>query len=130
MKEKKIIQLGDVRIPAAHIKNYGISVLNIPYEKIYQEASLLWKGDYIPIDPIRCQDLDSSVLTYKRCRNAVGDIYDSETETDKKEPYFTKKTDCLFLSTYEDESFIFPKPLVDFNIEEKLKEINAVFCDI
>lgn len=156
--DSKIIILGDVRIRAKSIKNYGLSYGERYFEKIYRKEKreykflwkkkigefLEWKGEWLLIDDDRYEDvlkynedLDPAALayeyiehkykkTYRRYRNTKGELIETDYLT-SDDDVCIKKEKYLYITTYQKDNFVFYQCDVDFNIEEKCKEIDSLF---
>ena len=151
--EDRIVILGDIRIRAKSIKNYGIATKQRYYEKIYNcrtelrhflfgqyDATILeWKGDKRAISQDNFNFYKSSVTSsewkaingrgYVRHRvykDDEGKIVSSNEEANDKD-FFIGKEAYLYITTYQKDNFIFFESEAGFDIREKCKEIDKIF---
>lgn len=138
----QIILLGTTQINCSDIKNCGIVTLELPYEMRYQRVpcdmlshlayEYKWTGDLVPVDVTGQHSLDDDALQeniYRRYHNISHNPVEIDLPTDKKGSYFIKKTDCLFLTTNQDQTIIFSALSAEFDIYEKLKEIHTFMIE-
>ncbi|MDE5413976.1 hypothetical protein [Alkalihalobacterium chitinilyticum] len=76
-------------------------------------------------------DVDGLFSTYKRYHNSSGNILESEEFTNESDsanpPYEMKDIKCLYVSTYQNDNFLFREDQCSFNIHEKFAEIDLAF---
>lgn len=122
-----VIILGNVRIKKGNIKNYGIAKREYPYKKIYEyekrsgklERFLLGELDYVWNGKVEKLSEEEYIDLY----NEYFVVEDSMTEP----PYVMKEVDCLYITTYQNDNYIFRQDNNDFDIYEKCAELDSYF---
>ncbi len=142
--EDRIVILGDIRIRAKSIKNYGIATKQRYYEKVYDCRTerrhflffdyyadvLEWKGDKRAISDSNYYDYKNSVKHFngrhRVYKDDEGKIVSSNEEANDKD-FFIGKEAYLYITTYQKDNFIFFESEAGFDIREKCKEIDKIF---
>lgn len=81
--------------------------------------------------PFRARE-DGICSTYKRYINSEGnivesDIYTNEWTDEEDPPYVMKEIDCLYITTYQNDNYIFRQDESEFDVHEKCAEIDLAF---
>lgn len=155
-KKKKFLRIGDTRIKVGNIKDYGIEYETILYEKVYKKTKktysktmdavlrlagfgkpiqnpesdydLTWDGGKVRIDEIRYLELSSELRkTYKMVLDDNGVAKEMIGFTATIKDVIEKECKYLYLTTYQNDTYEFYEMDVDFDLEEKCKEIDEIF---
>lgn len=126
-KTSSVIILGNVRIKKRNIKNYGITKREYPYKKIYEyekrsgklERFLFGDLDYVWNGKVEKLSEEEYIDLY----NEYFVVEDSMTEP----PYVMKEVDCLYITTYQNDNYIFRQDDSDFDIYGKCAELDSYF---
>ncbi len=113
----KFISLGNVRIKMSNIKNYGTKIEEYT-ETIKIEKSKLGKC----VENVGILLGLAGTLGDKPSLNELGCIM-AEEKIDK----INKKRTVLYITTYQNDNFIFKEGEVNFNIFDKLRELDNYF---
>lgn len=121
------------------------------YKKLlYSDYTYEWCGDAIYCDKDRYNDLkavnkrdqhteypwraswDGICSTYIKYTDGDGIICESDTiltsdKIDDDPPYINKKIDCLYITTYQGDNFVFRSDICGFDILKGLDEIDRTF---
>lgn len=130
-KMKKFLKIGNTRVKVGNIKDYGIGYETFFYEKVYTKKSyskLTWDGETVRIDEIRYLELSSELRkTYKLVLDDNGVAKEMVGFIATLKDVLEKKCKYLYLTTYQNDTYIFYETDVDFELEEKLNELDEIF---
>ena len=132
-KMKKFLRIGNTRVRVGNIKDYGIEYETFFYEKVYTKkaySKLTWDGETVLIDEIRYLELElSSELrkTYKLVLDDNGVAKEMVGFIATLKDVLEKKCKYLYLTTYQNDTYVFYETDVDFDLEEKLNELDEIF---
>lgn len=146
MDNNKMIFVGNVRIRANNIKNYGIANNTRYFEKIYYKVKRVegsfweewwnnrplyewtWQGEYVEVGKKRYDNREKYRQCNRKTKDSNGQItYISEhlTESD----FEIRKEKCLYITTYQKDNFVFWESESKFDIFAKCKEIDDIFAE-
>ena len=147
MDKNKMIFIGDVRIRANNIKNYGIANNTRYFEKIYKKEKVKranweiivdaflespepyewkWYGEYVEVSKRRYDNRSKPRQCNRKTVDSNGQIAYTNTlltESDFK----IRKEKCLYITTYQRDNFVFWESEAKFDILKKCNEIDEVF---
>lgn len=148
-KKEMFLIIGRNRIKLSNIKTYGISSRVFYYQKvnkveeecwfIFRYTYHRWHGDTIMLDnnkQERIRKMNTGEPMEVKNTGSLGMlVFDNNGEIEEKsgiEPnegdIFGKKHKYLYITTYQNENYRFYDFDVDFDVEEKCKEIDDKFC--
>ena len=152
MKDRMVI-LGNTRIRLSNIKNYGISSETRYRQKIYKREFVAnrfgatvdaitqvfldfnlntagaryeyeWTGEwYDGMSKKELEELNGATL-YLRDDGKIGSTRDKLVDKPSIQEYREK---YLYITTFQNDNFVFWESEVSFDIQEKLKEIDHMF---
>ncbi|HBF76732.1 cold-shock protein [Clostridium tyrobutyricum] len=129
-KMPKFIVLGDVRIKLSNIKNYGLD--HITVEKTYTKKTPLTKSEKatqraIAI-PLGIIGVIGATITYGDPLLTMSAVANgcSDTHVEEKKENITYKV--LYITTYQGDNYRFSQEDADFDVDDKLAEIDKYFC--
>jgi len=121
------IALGDVRIKLSNIKNYGLDYETIN-EVVSEEKFYYTKGEKISnrvggtlLGILGAATGGAEGAAALASKGKWGDHYVERTTEDIEYK-------ILYITTYQGDNFRFHQKYVDFNIEDKMKELDHYFC--
>lgn len=151
-RKPKIITFGDVRVIISNIKNYGLSQAEMTYQKVYVKKEKetvfsflqeiyedIWEGELMPLgegEIVKWQfgalnGFWYNTLTGKRMRRLIhgkkGIYEDGNSIFDPKADIKSFEEQYLYVTTYQGDNFKFWEKESDFNIENKLNELDTYF---
>lgn len=135
------VKCGKERIKISNIKSYGISTETMYFQKVYEIdddssfwgkllSSWVYKGKTFKIDEYLASVLNYSSSGYIRRKlfSPEKGYYDEnpgnlDTRAPKSD-LITKNVEYLYITTYQDDNYIFYEDNEEFNIHEKCKELD------
>lgn len=129
-KAPVFLMLGDTRIKLSNIKNYGLDYTTV--EKIDKKELPLTKTEKIlkktfgiPLGIIGAIDGIAEGGNPSLGINIISDSF-VNSRIEERKINITYKV--LYITTYQGDNFRFSQQDVDFNIDEKIREIDSYFC--
>lgn len=121
--KSQFIQLGKVRLKLNNIKDYGLTHEDVEYEEV--EVTKLGKLQKILVRTVGAIGLVEVALGLdSMSREDIDIIFDGEYKEIKKH---NVTYDVLYITTFQNDNYRFSSQNADFNIHEKLKEIDMYF---
>lgn len=155
IKKNNIKNYGITKRQYAYEKIYEIEQVDGKFSRfLFGDTTLVWRGKTQRISEKRYKNLravndkpeytefgrmpyrareDGICSTYKKYIDSEGNIvesdyiYTNEWTDEEEPPYVMKAIDCLYITTYQNDNYIFRQDEVEFDVHEKCVEIDRAF---